>query len=102
MLELLLYKALFELSQDRIEFASRLFSRPRPAGLSADPSPEVLFRAFEAMRPSKTQFDANFRLVMITWARPTDSSSPPKMRTAFDMSRGNEAALMSAEPPRGV
>jgi len=64
MLELLLYKALFELSQDRVEFASRLFSRPRPAGLSVDPSPEALFRAFDAMRPSKTQFDANFRLVM--------------------------------------
>ena len=28
----LLYKALFELSADRAEFVSRLFSRPRPPG----------------------------------------------------------------------
>ncbi len=31
--EHLLYKALMELSADRAEFLSRLFSRPRPAGL---------------------------------------------------------------------
>src|SRR5262249_21538192 len=35
MLELLMYKALFELSNDRVDFVSRLFSRPRPEGLSA-------------------------------------------------------------------
>jgi hypothetical protein len=64
MLEQLLYKALFELSQDRAEFVSRLFSRPRPAQLSADPAPEALFRAYDTMRPSKTQFDTNFRMVM--------------------------------------
>ena len=33
--EHLLYKALFEMSADRAEFLSRLFSRKRPAGLSA-------------------------------------------------------------------
>jgi hypothetical protein len=33
MLELLLYKALFEISNDRAEFLSRLFSRPMPAAL---------------------------------------------------------------------
>jgi hypothetical protein len=32
---LLVYKAIFELSKDRAEFISRLFTRPRPAGLSA-------------------------------------------------------------------
>ncbi len=31
---LLMYKALFELSRDRAEFISRLFTKPRPAGLS--------------------------------------------------------------------
>ena len=30
----LLYKALFDLSADRVEFVSRLFSRPRLAGLA--------------------------------------------------------------------
>jgi hypothetical protein len=33
MLELLLYKALFEISNDRAEFLSRLFSRPMPADM---------------------------------------------------------------------
>src|SRR5262249_51372337 len=33
MLEHLLYKALFELSSDRADFLSRLFSRKRPQGL---------------------------------------------------------------------
>src|SRR6185295_2794513 len=32
--EHLLYKALFEMSADRADFLARLFSRPRPAGLS--------------------------------------------------------------------
>src|SRR5262249_22009063 len=31
----LMYKALFDLSADRAEFVSRLFSRPRPKGLDA-------------------------------------------------------------------
>ena len=31
----LIYKALFEMSTDRADFVSRLFSRPRPEGLSA-------------------------------------------------------------------
>src|SRR5206468_7480691 len=31
----LMYKALFELSADRAEFVSRLFSKPRPDGLTA-------------------------------------------------------------------
>src|SRR5215831_10269645 len=34
----LMYKALFELSADRAEFVSRLFSRPRPDGLTAKSS----------------------------------------------------------------
>ena len=33
MLELLIYKALFEISPNRIDFVSNLFSRVRPAGL---------------------------------------------------------------------
>src|SRR5262245_6755814 len=34
----LMYKALFELSTDRADFVSRLFSRPRPASLGANAS----------------------------------------------------------------
>jgi hypothetical protein len=42
----LMYKALFELSADRAEFLSRLFSRPRPAGLDTATIPNRLFDAY--------------------------------------------------------
>ena len=48
MLEHLMYKALFELSKNRAEFLSRLFSRPLSADLSDDVEPERLFSAFNA------------------------------------------------------
>jgi hypothetical protein len=48
----LLYKALFELSADRADFVSRLFSRHRPAQLSGDPSVRVLFEAYHSATPS--------------------------------------------------
>lgn len=44
--EHLLYKALMELADDRAEFLSRLFARPRPAGLGAASSVEQLFDAY--------------------------------------------------------
>jgi hypothetical protein len=47
MLELLMYKALFEMAPDRAEFVSRLFSRPKPRGLTATSSAEEIFKAFE-------------------------------------------------------
>ena len=47
MLELLMYKALFEMSADRVEFVSKLFSRPKPSGLTATASAEDIFKAFE-------------------------------------------------------
>ena len=46
MLEHLLYKALFEMSADRAEFVSRLFSLKRPAGLSEQSTVDELFRAY--------------------------------------------------------
>jgi hypothetical protein len=46
MLLQLMYKALFELSRDRADFMSMLFSRPRPAGLGAESSAAELFSAF--------------------------------------------------------
>lgn len=42
----LLYKALIELSDNRADFLSRLFSRPRPAGLTVNMSVDSLFAAF--------------------------------------------------------
>jgi hypothetical protein len=46
MLEMLMYQAVFELSADRADFVSRLFSRTRPAGLSDGSTVEALFAAY--------------------------------------------------------
>src|SRR5262249_33769885 len=48
-IEHLMYKALFELSTDRADFLSRLFSRKRPAGLDATTTVESLFDAFRTV-----------------------------------------------------
>lgn len=48
----LLYKALFELSRDRADFVSMLFSRLRPADLPARASADALFDAFDRVAPS--------------------------------------------------
>ena len=59
----LVYKALFELSADRADFLSRLFSRERPAGLSTWSSAAALFAAFEKAAPSATLLAATRALV---------------------------------------
>jgi hypothetical protein len=57
----LMYKALFELADDRVEFLSRLFARPRPAGLSAASSADQLLTAFAMERPSRELYAANLQ-----------------------------------------
>jgi hypothetical protein len=42
----LMYKALFELSNDRADFVSRLFARPRPAGLDGQTPVDALLDAY--------------------------------------------------------
>ena len=46
----LMYKAVFELSADRAEFVSRLFSKKRPAGLDAKSSAQDIFAAYLSVR----------------------------------------------------
>ena len=46
MLEHMIYKALFELSDNRADFLAKLFSRKRPAGLSEASTPDQLFVAY--------------------------------------------------------
>jgi hypothetical protein len=52
----LIYKALFELSGDRADFLSRLFSRPRPQGLDTTSSVAALFQAYGAVRPDSAMY----------------------------------------------
>jgi hypothetical protein len=64
MLQHLMYKALIELSSDRADFLSLLFSRKRPPGLGANSTAEGLFRAYEEVPPTAELFDANLRALM--------------------------------------
>ena len=63
MLELLLYKALFELSPTRADFVSRLFSRKRPPGLDAKTSAGALFAAYEKVPGDADLFMENLAAV---------------------------------------
>jgi hypothetical protein len=63
MLEHLMYKAIIELSPDRVDFLSRLFSRPAPEALSADATPEDLFKAFGEATPSAVLFRNNLQAI---------------------------------------
>ena len=64
MLQHLMYKALFELSSDRADFLSRLFSRRRPAGLDARSSVTALFDAYQQVDPDAGLYDDNLRAVL--------------------------------------
>jgi len=59
----LMYKALFELSADRAEFVSRLFSRKRPDGLTAKSTVADIFQAFAAVPASNQLFNDNLRAI---------------------------------------
>ena len=59
----LLYKALFEISADRIEFVSRLFSRPRPADLGRRASAAEIFSGYAAVSPSPELHSQTLTLV---------------------------------------
>jgi hypothetical protein len=55
----LLYKALFEISSDRADFVSTLFSRARPAGLTSSTSVADLFERYSAVQASPERYQAN-------------------------------------------
>jgi hypothetical protein len=59
----LMYKALFELAKDRAEFVAMLFSKPRPAGLTADSSVSDLFSAFAASESSESFYRQNLKAI---------------------------------------
>jgi hypothetical protein len=63
LVEHLMYKALFELSADRAEFLSRLFSRPRPEGLTHDTSVDAMIAAFSPIGADVEVFQDNLRAI---------------------------------------
>src|SRR5262249_23639808 len=61
LLEHLMYKALIELSADRVEFLCRLFSIDRPAGIGAGSTVTQIFTAVDRVRPTEALYRQNLR-----------------------------------------
>ncbi len=59
--EHLLYKAIIEMSDNRADFLSRLFSRPRPAGLDTTSSADAMLNAYESARTNDTLYQKNLK-----------------------------------------
>jgi hypothetical protein len=59
----LMYKALFEVSADRADFLSRLFSRERPAGLGLQTPVHDLFAAYATVRPASGLYEDTVRVI---------------------------------------
>ncbi len=64
MLQHLMYKAIIELSEDRADFLSRLFSRQRPDSVSAESTPTELFHAYDGAAPDHELFDRNLKSIL--------------------------------------
>jgi hypothetical protein len=63
MLELLMYKALFELSPNRADFVGRLFSRPAGIPNSEKMAPEALFAAYQNVKPDADFYAKNLQAI---------------------------------------
>src|SRR5262244_541097 len=57
----LMYKAIIEMSSDRADFLSRLFSRTRPANLGKSSTAEELFTAYDGIAPNRQLFVQTFQ-----------------------------------------
>jgi hypothetical protein len=60
----LMYKALFELSADRAELVSRLFSKKRPDGLGAASTVAEIFDAYLEVQSSDALYSQNMRAIV--------------------------------------
>ncbi len=72
--EQLLYKAIVELSDNRADFLSRLFSRPRPLGLDTASSADAMLNAYEGVRTNDTLYQKNLKDVR-DWLTKTSLAS---------------------------
>ena len=59
----LMYKALIELSADRADFLSKLFSRKRPEMIGSKSTPEELFAAYDKVEPDRQLFLENIQSI---------------------------------------
>jgi hypothetical protein len=59
----LLYKSIIEMSDDRADLLSRLFSRKRPAGLTRTSPPQALFEGYDAAPADEALFQKNLHAI---------------------------------------
>ena len=59
----LMYKAIFELSADRADFVSRLFSRRQPEGLKATSTAAEIFNAYADVEASQALYEKNLKAI---------------------------------------
>jgi len=59
----LMYKALIEMSTDRADFLSKLFSRKRPEGIGTKSTAEQLFEAYDNVEPDRQLFQQTFQQI---------------------------------------
>jgi hypothetical protein len=59
----LMYKALFEMSKDRADFVSTLFSKKRPAGLTTKSTAQELFSALVGVETTEAQYKENLTAI---------------------------------------
>ena len=87
MVEHLMYKAIFEMSADRADFVSNLFSRPRPAGLTADSSVDAIFRAFVNATADSKLAEEHLKTILTrltsTHQFPMSQSDQERMRSIY-------------------
>jgi len=63
LLEHLIYKAIFEISANRADFVSKLFSRKIPAGLTEKSTVAGIFQAFRSAPPDDRLFAQNLQAI---------------------------------------
>jgi hypothetical protein len=112
MLELLMYKALFEMTDDRADFVSKLFSRRRPPNLDAKTNVTALLDAYRSVQPDATYQQENIKTIRAVLAKHKFTLSAEDLQTiervhavfyraGLNIDYTFEAAQLPPSPPAG-
>jgi hypothetical protein len=85
----LMYKALFEISRDRADFVSMLFSRKRPEGLTADSTVQQIFAAVSAAPRTEETYRDNFKAIVEHLTKKRNLPLPKEDLDGIDFVYGN-------------
>jgi hypothetical protein len=98
----LMYKALFELSADRAEFVSRLFSRKQPDGLRATSTAAEIFAAYADVEANRCSTTGTLKRSRHSSRADTGSDSRARISPASNtcIARSSGSVLPSIIRPR--